>query len=221
MNAFTAAGLITAVVALLGGIAYWSYQARKRRGEALQQLANEMRWTFSPQGDDTLRTTFGAFKLFSTGHSKRLDNVLRGTAQETSAAFFDYQYTTGAGKSRHTSRHTVLWLGLGGRPLPHFFLRPEHLFDKMADWMGYKDIDFENYPEFSKRYLLRGENEHEIRRLFGPRLIELLEKESGLCMEGDAGNLILYRQRGRLKVDEMRSFLQKGLQVASLMRQER
>jgi len=218
MNAFIAAGLIMAIVAFVGGMAYWSYQARKKRREALQQLANEMRWTFSPEGEESLLSSLGGFKLFSIGHSKRVANLLRGTAKDSPAMIFDYQYTTGAGKSRHTSYQTVLCLSVGGRPLPRFFLRPEHVFDKIGDVVGYKDIDFESFPEFSKKYMLRGENEQEIRSLFGSRVVAFLEREPGLSMEGEAGHLLVYRQRRQLKMDEIRPFLEKGLRILSLLR---
>jgi hypothetical protein len=218
MNTFAMAGLIMGAAALAGGIAYWSRQAQKKRREALEQLAVEMRWSFSSEGDDSLLSSLRGFHLFSKGHSKRLKNLLRGQVRDTSAAVFDYQYTTGGGKNRHASYHTVLCLTLGGRPLPRFSLRPERVFDKIGDIVGYRDIDFESHPAFSKKYFLRGDDEMAIRNLFGAGLISLLEQESGLCMEGEADRILIYRQRGRLKPEEIRPFLQIGERILPLLR---
>jgi hypothetical protein len=218
MSPFIVAGLIMALAAIFGGIAYWSYQARKKRREALAEVALEMRWTFLSDGDDSLLSSLGGFHLFSMGHSKRFSNVLRGSTEHGGAAIFDYQYTTGGGKNRHTHHYTVLSLSPGGRPLPRFALRPEHVWHKIGAALGYKDIDFENFPEFSKRYLLRGDDEMGIRDLFGARLISFFEKNPGLCLEGEAGSLILYRDGKRLKPEEIRPFVQKGVELSSLLR---
>lgn len=220
MNNLALAGLIIAAAAGLGGMAYWSYQAGKNRREALQQLANEMRWTFSPQGDEGLLSALGGFSLLSRGHSRRMSNVLRGSAKDVPAAVFDYQYSTGSGKSRHTSHFTAACIGVSGPPLPRFTLRPEQFFDKVGDLVGFKDIDFESFPEFSKRYLLRGENEQEVRRLFGTRAIGFIEKEAGLCMEGERDQLLVYRARRRLRVEEIRPLLDLGLRILALLNRQ-
>ena len=217
MSPFIIAGLIMAGAAVFGGIAYASYQAGKKRREALASLALDLHWTFMPDGDDSLRSSLGGFHLFSMGHSKRISNVLRGSMEHGGAAVFDYQYTTGGGKHRHTHHFTVLSLSVGGRPLPRFALRPENVFHKIGAVLGYKDIDFESFPEFSKRYLLRGEDEMAIRSLFGARLIAFFEQHLGLCMEGEAGNLILYRDGKRLKPEEIRPFIEMGSKVLRLV----
>jgi len=219
MNPFIVAGLIMALAAVFGGIAYLSYQARKKRRETLAALALEMRWTFLPDGDDSLRSSLAGFHLFSSGHSKRVSNVLRGSTEHGGAAVFDYQYTTGGGKHRHTHHFTVLSMSHGGRTLPRFALRPEHVWHKIGAVLGYKDIDFENFPEFSKKFLLRGDDEMEIRRLFGARLLAFFEKNPGLCMEGEAGSFILYRDGKQLKPEEIRPFLEMGLTALPLLRQ--
>jgi hypothetical protein len=58
----------------------------------------------------------------------------------------------------------------------------------------------------------------EIRRLFGARLLAFFEKNPGLCMEGEAGNLIFYRDGKQLKPEDIRPFLEKGLEALSVLR---
>jgi hypothetical protein len=219
MNPFIVAGLIMALAAVFGGIAYLSYQARKKRREALAALAIEMRWSFSPEGDDTLRSIMSGFRLFAHGHSKRFTNLMRGSGDNVNTALFDYAYTIGGGKEKHTYRQTVLSLNLGGRPLPRFCLRPERVWDKVETFFGHKDISFDTHPDFSKKYSLRGDDEYQIQKLFSDRLIAFVEKEPGISMEGEGSTLLLYRDRKQLKPEDIRPFLEMGLTVLPLLRQ--
>jgi len=218
MSPFTIALLILGAAFVLGGIVWWTWQAGKKRREALEIAANEMHWSFSPEKDDTLLASLSELHLFSQGHSKRVNNVMRGRATHGNAAIFDYRFTIGSGKHQRTDYQTVLCFTLSGKTIPNFALRPEQVWHKMGARMGYQDIDFDRHPEFSKRYLLRGEDEQAIRHLFSDRMIMFFEGESGLCVEGGGGNLIIYRQRKRVKPEQMRTFLELGSRVASLLR---
>ncbi len=67
--------------------------------------------------------------------------------------------------------------------LPHFTLETETLFDKIFEAAGYDDIDFPEYPEFSKRYLLRGKDPDLIRRFFSDAMLKWFEGYRGYHME--------------------------------------
>ena len=67
--------------------------------------------------------------------------------------------------------------------LPHFTLETETLFDKLFEAAGYDDIDFPDYPEFSKRYLLRGKDPELIRRFFSDAMLKWFEGYRGYHIE--------------------------------------
>jgi hypothetical protein len=219
MNPFNVAALAMGAAAIFGGAIYVRHQVVKKRREALAALALEMRWTFTPGRDDSLLSSLGqGFHLFSLGHSKQVSNVLSGSTGRGRAYLFDYQYSTGEGKNRHTSFHTVLCLGFAGKPLPRFSLRPENILHKIGAAFGYKDINFETAPEFSKRYLLRGDDEMAIRDLFSADVIRFFERETRLCMEGSGANLLLYPARGQLKLEHVRAFVENGERILGLLK---
>jgi len=217
MNTFQLALVILAAAAIWGGIFYWKRRVQQKRREALEPVASELRWSFSPDGGDTLRTSMGGFRLCAHGRSKRFTNLMRGSGENAGTALFDYAYTIGGGKERHTYRQTVLSLNVGGRPLPRFCLRPEHVWDKVEAFFGHKDIAFDTHPDFSKRYSLRGDDEYQIRNFFSDRLISFIEKEPGITMEGDGSTLILYRHRKLLKPEQIRAFIEMGSRLLSLL----
>ncbi len=221
MNAFIVAFIIMAAAALIGGLIFWGHRAGRKRREAFEHLAFELRCSFSPDGDATLFSKLEGYKLFSIGHSKRMTNILRGSMHGGKAAIFDYQYTIGGGQHSHTYRQTVLCFDLEGRALPAFSLRPERAWHRIGAVVGYEDIDFDRHPEFSKAYFLKGEDEYGVRRIFTDDVIAFFERERGLCMEGGAGYLLLYREQKRIKPEEIRSFLEKGTRILELVRGRR
>ena len=50
----------------------------------------------------------------------------------------------------------------------------EKIFDRVMAFTGFKDIDFEMYPDFSKRFLITGKEEADIRSFFTEDLIQFL-----------------------------------------------
>jgi len=218
MNTFQLALVILAAVVLWGGMFFWIRRAQQKRREILDRVASELRWSFAPEGDDTLRMSMENFRLCAHGRSKRFTNLMRGSGENAGTALFDYAYTIGGGKERHTYRQTVLSLNVGGRPLPHFCLRPEHVWDKVEAFFGHKDISFDAHPEFSKAYSLRGDDEYQIRNFFSERLIAFIERERSVTMEGDGSTLILYRHRKLLKPEEIRPFIEMGSRLKELLK---
>ena len=130
----------------------------------------------------------------------------------------DYKFTTGGGKSSHTWYQTVLVIESDKLQLPRFVLRPENIFDKIGSIFGKKDINFETAPVFSKRYLLRGDNEEAIRSLFNARVLEYFKQHLGVSAEGDRVKLIYYRTSKRVSPDKIQGFLQEGYDVLTLLK---
>ncbi len=210
--------ILTGVVAVAGGVAYYAYQQEKKRTAALKQLADELKFDFAPKGDEKLRADLGGFTLFSHGHAKKLTNLLRGTTPELDVAVFDYRYTVGGGHHRHTSRQTVVSFRFPGGRLPRFSLRPETVWHRIGSWLGYQDINFESHPVFSQKYLLRGKDEPAIRSLFTPDVLEQFEARTGLCVEGAADRLIVYRPGKRVDPEAIRSLMEEAFGILALFR---
>ena len=131
---------------------------------------------------------------------------------------FGYTYTVGGGKSSSTYRQTVLCFHSSKLTLPTFELCPEHLLHKIAGVFGYQDIDISSYPDFSKSYLLRWNDETSIRKVFSPMVISHFEKNKGLSVEANGDTLIFYRQSKRVRPAEIKDFLGEGRAVFGLFR---
>jgi hypothetical protein len=190
----------------------------KQRQKAFKHLAETLNFTFSAKGDKSLQDALAGFHLFSQGHSRLISNVLAGKFNDIPVTVMDYKYTTGGGKSSHRWSQTVIVIESPKLALPVFILRPENIFDKIGSAFGKKDINFETSPLFSKRYLLRGDDEASIRRIFNEWTLQYYEQHPGLSTEGGGRKLIYYRISKSVTPDKIESFLQEGYEIYGLFK---
>src|ERR1041385_2530021 len=174
------------IVVLVVVLLIYNNKKEKERTKALELTAAQLGWSFSATAPMNMIAGLERFQLFNQGHSKKIKNFMYGQASGVKAAVFDYIYTVGGGKNSHTYFQSVVYLEPANLNLPSFSLRPENFIHKMLGAFGYQDIDFGQRPEFSKKYLLRGQDEQGIRQAFNDQLLSFFETYEGTCV--DAGN---------------------------------
>ncbi len=211
--------IILSVVAIFAVAEYFIRKVRRqRRTEALQQVAAELGLTFSPQGNEQLISQLGWCELFSSGRNKAVRNLMQSSNEDREIAVFDYQYVTGYGKNKRTWCSTVVCLRSAGAPLPRFAMRPEGAWDKISNWFGSADIDFDTHPKFSRSFVLRGPDEPAIRTLFIPAVLEHFEQHTGISAEGADDTLLCYRHRKTVPPADISQFLADAFTPFSMFR---
>lgn len=198
---------VIALIALIGGVVW--YQAKKRR-DSMQQVAAAMGFTYRESMDDLPDSSL---PLFNRGRSQEASNVLTGELAGHPAMALDFSYVTGSGKNRTTHHQTVALFPNGGEGLPAFELSPENIFHKIGQAFGYQDIDFPEHEEFSKRYLLRGEKEDDIRKVFNSEVLAFLAGKPGWSVETRGRALAVFRAERRVKPEEIPVFLADALTI--------
>lgn len=209
-------GILLVIIVIILLVRYFS----KKRTDALTAFAEFEHYTFTKNPDDTFLPSLSRFHLFSKGYAKKGSNVLSKHSTERDLTIFDYRYTTGGGKNSHTWSQTVVLYQSNRLQLPSFTLRPENVFHKIGKSFGYKDIDFDTYPIFSKQYLLRGEDEMKVRKLFTERALSYFDEKKGFCVEGDGTQLLFYRSSKKVSPQNMPVFLETGLEVFNLFKEK-
>ncbi|RME02715.1 MAG: hypothetical protein D6816_10900, partial [Bacteroidetes bacterium] len=146
-------------------MARWRVNWAKRKQD-LQDLAYRHEMTFYEKDEWGMKSLLKDFFFFIIGHSRKVFNILYSATDflEEKLAVFDYRYTIQAGNTPVTQLQTVFFIQSKQLSLPQMLLKPENFFHKIGTWFGMQDIDFEEYPEFSDRYLLQGEDEQRIRK---------------------------------------------------------
>ena len=87
----------------------------------------------------------------------------------------------------------------------------------MMAFTGYKDIDFDMYPDFSKKFLLMGNNEAEIRSFFTDDIIHFFENQQIYHLESNGEALIIFDKIKLARTDETVEFIDYGKKLASLL----
>jgi len=208
--------ILTTVFGLIAIVAVYSWQKEKERTRQLQLTASQLGWSFAASAPLNMIAGLERFALFEQGHGKEIKNFMYGAASGTKAAVFDYVYVIGYGKNRQTHRQSVVYLEPQNFSVPYFSLRPENLLLKIFTAFGYQDIDFGQRPEFSRQYILRGQDEQAIRRTFNDGLLSLYEAYAGTCTDGGGNQLFVFRGGYRLQPQEIQSYIGLGLTVMNL-----
>lgn len=184
---------VIVVAAVFGIGAYWAVQQEKKRTQALQALAERLGWAFQPCPPLVVVGHPSRWELFTSGRRQQLRNYAAGERDGRQVSVFDYTYVTGAGRSQHVWRQTVVHVRVPGLELPAFVVRPEHVFHKLGGMFGYQDIDVEGDPAFSGQYLLRGADEVTIRALFDADVRDFYGRNPRCCTEAAGADLFLWR----------------------------
>lgn len=191
-------GLLFFLFIAIAGIAIFvSHLSDKKRIEALSNTAAQLGLSFSKLGRDSTLVGHQHLDLFSRGRRRGVKNEIWGQYKNLNLSVFGYKYTVGRGKNSNTCNQTVASISYPYKGLSSFQLKPENIFHKIGQVFGYKDIDFDLHPGFSKKYLLRGEDEIGVRNLFSSDVMTFFTSRHGLCVELAKDKLIVYRSSKR------------------------
>jgi len=209
-------------LALAAGILALALYHEKKRREALERVAAQLGMRFSAQLPEEIRSRLlqAGFGLFERGHGRRFYNSMsKRLIDGTEITVFDYQYTRGRGKSSSTYRQSVFYAYHEDLHLPRFRLHPENaFFHGIAKAFGMQDINFESHPKFSRSYLLRGQDEAQVRLRFHPGVLSFLEQYPNYCAEGAGAHLILWQNDRQVSPEEIAKWMRLGEELTQRLR---
>jgi hypothetical protein len=201
-------------------IVYAAVRARRKRRQALEQFAMESGFLFSetpdPGAAEELAQVHVSGPQTGLASRPRFSNVLRGSAAGTEAIICDR--TVGSGKSQSTS--TIIAFKVP-RPVPEFMLCHETMLWRLADKLGYSDIDLDGAPDFSRRFFLHGKDQAAVRALFTPDVTQAFEQlapTAELYVCGAGSWLVFYRPGRLILVPEYREILQQAEMLVNAFR---
>ncbi len=226
------------VVLVIVVVLYYAYvtlislpirRKQKQHTEALQDAGAE--FSFLPQEaygpfDQKKEFPCQPHTLMSMGG--KFGNVLQGTSSLGRTWLFEYEYETGSGDTASSYIQTVAAFQLSDCTLPDFSLKPAKvlrylipidLLQKANRALMNNEIIFRTYPAFSRSYQMNGPDEEAIQSIFQPAVLEYWEglpaKESW-ASDGSSKWLIVYRDNKQVPPSELKAFLRKAQEIASL-----
>jgi len=200
--------ILVTFVLLIGVPVFFMLRHEKKRTKQLSKISSDLKLSFYPDGKDSIFESI-SFGIFDYGS---VSNMMHGKVSNAEFAIFDHGYTSGSGDNSSTYEQTAIYFNSTNLNLPRFTLSPENLLHKIGSAFGYQDIDFPTHPEFSKRFLLRGVDETKIHALFTNKLLNFLESQQKITIEGGGNQLILYHDNKRIRPEEWQNFIDQGFQ---------
>ena len=176
---------------------------------------------FTPE-DGALLNQFGGFAFFPHGDWKRATSVMRGTIRGSPVALFDYHVTWGGGGSDlQAVRLTVAAFDLTSKPLPVFEAEggqnnwvTRRLLGKAS---GDKVIDFPDDPDFTRDFLVTGDDAQAVRRLLGPDLRSFLTRRTEWRFRSNGRWLLMCPGKKRPEPRDYRAFVEEASEVMLVM----
>ncbi len=188
-------------------------QAQKRRA-AMLALAHRLGLRLDPDKRRDLARRYEFIDKMRAGQNRYAFNIMAGAYQGYEVLLFDYHYRTGSGKN--TQHHYLSFFILRlPKSVPELTIGPEGFFSKLAQAVGYDDIDFESH-EFSRRFCVRSRDKKFAYDICHAKMIEYLLSNTDLTLEMERDSLAISFQQ-RLRPEQIEPNLRRLIAVRALM----
>lgn len=187
-----------------------------KRQKSLQKFAQNLNWSYRPE----LSSEASGIEQFEYFKTKQINYQYNLLTDETNRfKLFDISYSEGAFIAKEGLKSSFLMIELDQK-LPQFILDKDYLLVGLYEARGYKDINFEEAPDFSKRFFLTGKKKKEIKKWFTSEIIFFFESHSYFHVESKE-NILLIKGRNRLSsIEEIKKMLAFGTELNQLLNKQ-
>lgn len=193
---FPPALLFIGVFILILAVIWFQARLAAERRKRLAAWAQSKGWRFEADRERGLDSAFPDFGCLRTGDGRYAYNRILGEWKGSSVLGFDYHYQThssGSKGQRRTHHHCFSALILESPiPLKSLLIRPEGLWDKLTEFFGMDDIDFES-TEFSRKFFVKAADRRWAFDMLHARTMQRLLDSPVFSMQMSLRHLILWR----------------------------
>lgn len=179
------------VLLLMVALAVYAVYASAKRRKELAAWAAGRNLSFRRENVYDFDSRYPGFSCLCQGHSRYAYNLIEGQWNGRGLLGFDYHYVIGHGKNRHTHVFSavILQSPVALQPLS---IRPENFLDKIGEFFGADDIDFES-AEFSRQFFVKAPDKRWAYDVIHPRAMEFLLASPRFSIQFDLTRVICYR----------------------------
>jgi hypothetical protein len=191
------------------------------REKRLRNLATEKSYSYSRKAN--WNTSYlKQFHFFQIRPIERKNNCLNGEYKNNEASWeiADVIFNEGKAFTAETFNTTLMVLKLN-RTLPIFTMEREKayekLFDRVIAFTGYRDIEFQMFSKFSKKFMVMGEDEKELQSFFTKEVVQFFEDHQISHVESNGEALLIFNKLKLARTDETLEFIGYGEELANLL----
>ena len=182
-----------------------------KRQKNIQKISEEMHYAYDAFSAIEMEE-LPQFGYFKTRKIDKVSNVL----SNDNCTIFDVQFSEGEMIAKQVIKATMLHIHTQ-KEVPNFTLDKEGIFEYLYHFAGFKDINLEKYPDFSKRFYLLGKNEAKIRTFFTDELILFLESNKQYHIEASKVGLLIFSNERLASVKEIKALAYFGASLRKII----
>jgi len=205
--------IVISVAVIVMAVSYVRFVEAQRRRRARMALAERLGLHFEPQKDRDLAERYRFLSKLQTGGNRYAFNTFWGNYRGHDMTVFDWHYETG-GRSRSHDYFSCFILHLP-RLVPKLTIVKEEFSSKIAQALGYDDIDFESH-EFSRTFCVRSPDKKFAYDVCHARMIEYLLANDDLTIEMGQ-DVLAITSRYRLDLEDIEPNLNRLVTLRSLI----
>ena len=190
--------VIIIILMVIGIFGFLAWQKDKQRREALHLWAQQRGWRLAPEKSKRMSRDYPALKVFQKGHSRHAKNIIEGEFHDRPVTLMDYRYTVGHGKNRSTHNRGVVILACDFPTVP-LFIRRENTLDRVGEFFGADDIDFES-SAFSRKFYVKSSDRKWAYDVIHTRTMNYLMNAPAFTIEFGFREIAVY-QTGWFEID--------------------
>ncbi len=190
----------------------------KVRTKGLQEIAKKMGLNFSPKGSQLLLNQLDRFN-FPTRRKRFwesfwITNLIEGNTGKIYISIFDVRES-----GKHGRQNAYLLLRSKALVCPEFRIEPESFLDKLdhSIGIGWQDIDFDKYPEFSSRFLVSSPNEVHFRKFFNVKAIPFFLSHPDLTVETKLNEFLFHLPVDRISAEDVEEYITDAIDLYNLL----
>jgi len=175
-----------------------------KRQSSIQQLASDLGWEYLPQREKPIGPDPEAFLFFQTKQLHYRSNLL--FSEKDAVWFCDLSFSEGLFITKEDLTASFFFFKTDVS-LPVFVLDRENFVTSFYHLAGLDDINFEQFPDFSKRFYLNGTDEAAIRAFFTPALVFFFESHPFYHIESNGQYLMIKGKDRTASIQEIKRML--------------
>ncbi len=186
-----------------------------KRQKSIQIISNDLGWNYDNLPKDPV-TEIPHFGYFKTRQINKVSNIL----SNKSATIFDVEFSEGELIAKQVIKATMMFISID-KNMPEFTLDKEGIFEYIYHFAGFKDININNHPDFSKRFYLSGKNATEIKNFFKNELVLFFESNKYYHIESNEKGLLIIDRERLAGVKEIKSLADFGVRLKNIVLTEK
>lgn len=134
----------------------------------------------------------------------------------------DYEWYTkySYGNRRRAERQSMALLLPARNNFPSFELYPEGVLRKLDSLIGGQDIDFNDHPAFSSKYVLQSDHEKFIRTFFDNEILNLFAENPGWWIQSRRNGMMIYKKGRYCSGKDAVNAIELALQILPLFEEQ-